>query len=458
MRKRHGNTRWYFLLTLVATIVILVVFAAILAEQRLAAARARMQVPESVVRYQRLMAAATTEAPPAASPAEGNAPPLPQDEVDALRAQFAAYEAAAALHARTVNNIPEWTEIGEFPEDPNEWTVAQWEKLESFLADRQDLLAAIRQLAARGGPLYPLDFEKSFEMELPHLQVVRSFTQLLALDTKAQARAGNWEAVVANIAAQYQFADAVAADPILISQLVGIAIDSIAHDTLRDALPPGILSDAQLRTLLGYLESAPDRERGADALATEMRMVSLAFDQIRQGELSFVSVELHPVMAQLLSSTLGQTFVSLDEATYLEIMAPLADLAYRPYYEAAPHLDALEQAANDLPFYKPLTRMLSPALTRVLLNQARHEAMVDLMRLGLLIEQHHAVQGGYPASLDSLGGRFIDPFTGQPYLYLPGDDSFTLYSVGQNLTDDGGVTVDSTHGDIVWRGRALKTQ
>jgi hypothetical protein len=82
--------------------------------------------------------------------------------------------------------------------------------------------------------------------------------------------------------------------------------------------------------------------------------------------------------------------------------------------------------------------------------------MLDLMQMGILVEQHRARTGSYPESLDAiapeLGGSLpADPFTGEAYQYQPSDDGFLLYSVGMNRIDDGG-RHEFGSGDIVWRG------
>jgi hypothetical protein len=57
------------------------------------------------------------------------------------------------------------------------------------------------------------------------------------------------------------------------------------------------------------------------------------------------------------------------------------------------------------------------------------------------------------AIVPDLGGSVpVDPFSGEEYHYQPSDDGSLLYSVGQNLVDDGGKH-DYREGDIVWRGK-----
>ena len=89
------------------------------------------------------------------------------------------------------------------------------------------------------------------------------------------------------------------------------------------------------------------------------------------------------------------------------------------------------------------------------------QANVRVVRAGLALLRHKAAHGAYPATLAEIDPEFLaeipsDPFTGQPLVYRPEADGFALYSLGENLQDDGGTeeTKDSYESkafDIVWR-------
>jgi hypothetical protein len=66
------------------------------------------------------------------------------------------------------------------------------------------------------------------------------------------------------------------------------------------------------------------------------------------------------------------------------------------------------------------------------------------------LERHRLANGGYPKALADLVPRFLptvplDPMDGQPLRYrLNADGSFTLYGVGPNHADDGGIMAAKT--------------
>ena len=92
----------------------------------------------------------------------------------------------------------------------------------------------------------------------------------------------------------------------------------------------------------------------------------------------------------------------------------------------------------------------------MLSSQAIHEARLRLMRIGIVLELRGKRDGVYPEYLDAIRDAFggtlpVDPFTGEAFRYIPASEASTLYSVGVDLCDDGGVH-DPSEGDIVWRG------
>lgn len=73
----------------------------------------------------------------------------------------------------------------------------------------------------------------------------------------------------------------------------------------------------------------------------------------------------------------------------------------------------------------------------------RLETMLRCVRLAMLVELYRQEHGVLPETLDALDGDAVaaiggDPFKGTPLGYRVVEGGFTLYSVGEDLVDDGG--------------------
>jgi hypothetical protein len=116
--------------------------------------------------------------------------------------------------------------------------------------------------------------------------------------------------------------------------------------------------------------------------------------------------------------------------------------------------------------YNVFAPQLLPALEKSLEKAAASQVTVTLARIACALERHRLATGHYPDTLNGLVPRYLaqippDPVNGGPLLYRRDDpDRFTLYSVGLNETDDGGVAAVPAHGsfgprapagDWVWR-------
>ena len=83
-----------------------------------------------------------------------------------------------------------------------------------------------------------------------------------------------------------------------------------------------------------------------------------------------------------------------------------------------------------------ITAVISPSMEKLPLLTA-----VDAcdMRAALILIELRKRSGAYPADLSGIQSEWtIDPFSGQPFRYRKEADGILLYSVGQNLEDDGG--------------------
>jgi hypothetical protein len=355
----------------------------------------------------------------------------------------AAPQDAASPWALVDGASGQWNEL-ETEEDGYDW-----QKHGPFMESQQELIAHIRAAAAQGafsqeGPATPEDID-----DLSHnLGKVRQAARMLRADALYHSAQGDIAVYAYDLTAILQIVEHLN-DPVILSQMVRAAVTGLAFQTVNEG-PHGAALDAAARQLiLGAAAGAAQGQEDALAVAYayECGWMVEQFDAIRAGETG------GSVGDWLISSPFARPWVNLDEAALRDLAIDTTEALALPYHEGRPRLEAVESESVHLPF----TRMISltmghmlPALTRTQESEARQEAMLDLMQLGLQIEAYEEEHGTYPGSLELLGGDATDPFTGEPYVYRPGGTEFLLYSPGAD-GDDGG-EVAQRGGDIVWRG------
>ena len=109
-----------------------------------------------------------------------------------------------------------------------------------------------------------------------------------------------------------------------------------------------------------------------------------------------------------------------------------------------------------------LAAIMLPALGNLPRKGAIGQATADEATLACALERYRLAHGQLPDRLEALAPDFVaalphDVITGAAYKYQRTADSFLLYSVGWNETEDGGKVAmkgsawDPTEGDWVWQ-------
>ena len=389
--------------------------------------------PASVKAYQKLLAELRRSESVAGSETQDPArfAPFPPDSPDII----AGY---ARLFERVKPKVESFEKNDEdiLTKVPAEWTPDEKSKVTEFLAANQDLIGDIREMAKRGGPVCALDFSKDY-IDVSHLSHLRSCARVLRADAILNGMKGDYSGAVEDIIAGMRLGDALAQEPLLLSQLVRISLYETMNNAIQNSFNGADLSPELTSRLLTHVAQADRHEATSEALVGELSMMLGASRDPNRNPFARLT--------------------DADAKACYDIISRLIVAAGLPYHQAAPELDQIEKRIKELPKIAVFSRDLLPGVVvRVSLAQARHEAMLDLIQLGILVEQYKARTGSCPATLNAiapgLGGTLpADPFTGKEYHYRLSDDGFILYSVGQNCKDDGGKH-DLLNGDMVWGG------
>ena len=143
----------------------------------------------------------------------------------------------------------------------------------AFLEKWKSLHAEIVQLSIDAKAVrFPIVFD-SFATMLPQVQESRHVARFLELQGRVGLRSGDSAVVREGIDAMLGLSRVPSGDPIMVSQLVSIAIDGIAIGLLKDAIKYDVLNESDLQTLLPKVQLMLDvGEDWKAALAGERAM------------------------------------------------------------------------------------------------------------------------------------------------------------------------------------------
>jgi hypothetical protein len=335
-------------------------------------------------------------------------------------------------------------------------------------------LEELRQASLRPYAYVPIHYEDGIYVaattQYPYFAVIKRCAQILQLRSVAELADGQNSNALEDVKLLLRLNGSLRSSPLLISQLVHMAIVSIWLQPVWEGLAEHRWTDEQLVTLdtelakedfLADYEFAMRGERTC-AISTfeDMRRTGEIATQGEDGNTMTVKVAWMP-NAYFYQNELA--FARL----YQERLFPLVDTNSRTISpEVWCQVDAAVQADRKhfFPPYTIMARMTVPALDAAVKKFAIAQSSVDLARVACALERYHLAHGQYPDSLDDLAPQFIaqvphDIINGQPLHYhLKSDGTFFLYSVGWNETDDGGTVVlnksgkiDHDQGDWVWQ-------
>lgn len=337
-----------------------------------------------------------------------------------------------------------------------------------------ELRAASRRPYSRFDIQY--DAEDPVSILLPHLAPIKSIALVVRIKAEAELASGKSDAAFDDVRFILSLANSVQNEPLLISQLVRIAILNIDAEVIRKGLAEHRWSEAQLQGLqadLAKINLLKDVRLG-------MEGERAAFG-VRLFELLHRRNERNNVLGALGALGLNGFNFAPDGWLYFEQVNCLRfysdQINHGMNAEATQvnprYLDdySAQWSQNTNHFFrlvfghKIMAQILVPALARLHQKSAAAQTSVEQALIVCALERYRMATGKYPQTLDSLAPKFLDSVPvdvcdGKPMKYhLARDGQFVLYSVGWNQKDDGGEIVlrkgktpgrNLNEGDWVW--------
>jgi|GEM_PF-582077 len=317
-------------------------------------------------------------------------------------------------------------------------TWAQLEASRTFLQELDSEMQLIRRAAVAGGmPRYPVDFRAGINTLLPDTQETRTLARLLTLSVHVDAHDRMTTEVLHDLTAIFAVSDSLRGEPILISHLVRMATHAMGCQLTGDMLQSCQWTDDELASLQSAVGRAAFRPEMLRAIHGERALC-----------LSTMDTTLGPLYRKMYRNT--------NKLKALEMFREAVDGLETSWPEAANRCEQIDGQLKAIRgnifsgFQYMSVMQLFPALRAEIVAGTRAEARQNCLIAAIAAYRYRLQHAELPKSLADLKElipgdepqkiqRLTDPFDGQPLRFKSDDSGVIIYSVSDNLTDDGGV-------------------
>lgn len=307
---------------------------------------------------------------------------------------------------------------------------------------------------------------------LPHLAEFRNLARLLVVDAHYQARLGKGDRAAARLETLCRAIGHWRQEPFLIGGLVSLACVQLVTEHTVLVLQKYELEKktvARINEAVAWLHT--HRPSFEHAIENESKFGLQTVDEMVGGVLDpgdiFIGMPQRAFPENLIRSIGGTRGVKLmlpdrtikrHMQTYYDNLKAMGKLPAHEVVGPKMHRRSRQWMA-ELPPWDMLSRMMLPAIARTRQAYARADVKIDLVRLVAALHQYRAENGSFPVRLrqlvpDYLDAVPVDRFSqkGEPLQYKNhAGRGYTVYSIGLDLRDQGGVPGDTPEtGDMVY--------
>lgn len=328
-----------------------------------------------------------------------------------------------------------------------------WDRARSMVARYSDVIPMAEKAAAMPRCKFRSHRRTFFGMS-NHLVRIRMLSRLVSLQALLDAKDGNTDAAVRHIGLLFKISDSLKDECSIPGQRLRCMCFVSASDALARSAALISISESQARALADLTRQFDLRDCARTALLGE-RVDGIGVYAGVWSSRHTLDDEGHIGAFKRLGNSLpGRTWLYTDELYYLGQMRQQVESASTPYRLLKPqHL----HSATEAPRYPLFSTMLVPSGEEVLRTVDGGKASLAGSQIFLGLIAYHDRFGSYPASLAALETRLgwlvpEDPFSGKQFIYHRQGRGFVLYSIGDDLKDDGGTELDRMGtGDMVWK-------
>jgi hypothetical protein len=328
-----------------------------------------------------------------------------------------------------------------------------------FIADNNEALTLLHKASAIEHCRYPLDLSLGFDTQLNHLHKIRKCIMLLSIDAIWHAENDQSQSTSNSIMSGFALARSLANEPVIIPQLSRMACYGLSISVLEHCINRTVFTDEQLADLDRCLINAEDHSTLACAYIGDrcFFLEVLKKPGSLKPAVAIDGKQISPMNATFSELYKAVGLADMEAMIYLDFIDGYIEITKLPAYQRKKASDALEARLASLSHIHVFIHMLMPTLSRTATIEIRSIAGLRAARAGLAVERYRFAAGKLPDSLTELVPVYLesvpkDPFDGNELRYKKLETGFVVYSICEDLSDDGGKekTKESNNWDVTF--------
>ena len=378
------------------------------------------------------------------------------------------YNKAADKVAESVENLPD--DIKELlSKKYEEATAEQKQLIAKWLTDNKEIFELV--IAGTQKPYYwqTCEGDEMMAVLMPNLSGLRKLAYSLRWRAQLRAEQGRYEDAFDDAKTCYHLGQHLKDGKSLIEQLVGVGSEALSVQAIRDILSEYEINSATLAALQQDFEKLVADEDFAISFEGERMFMydiiqrCFTVDRIGGGHIYLKRMRYYILIGEVSSFRLThiilrilfthpnrqETLISANKFyDYLQQLA-LKTPAHRQVKQYSIDEEIRRIISGNL-----FLEFLAPTLSKVIELSYRIRTDVRATSTVIAILSYKKHNNDYPENLeqlvksDYLKELPMDPWSDKPLVYKKIKDDFTLYSVGLNFIDDGGVFGTNKKGKV----------
>jgi hypothetical protein len=314
-----------------------------------------------------------------------------------------------------------------------------------------------------------------FDTRIPETQATRAVARLMAADAAIRAHDGDADGALDSCRAILGVGRSIGDEPLLISQLVRVAIGLVAMQSAGRALGQGEPSDAALARLQSLILDEIGQPLLIHALRGERAVSAEVIRRVEAGGLPFSALAdfrstSDPDGPRTTKLPLMKLLAENQRALALEWMNAAVAVERRPVAERLRLWQAWQAEVDRVrlsrfgKYTATMPILMSPAVSSSHQAHARYRCTLGATAILLAAERHRRKAGDWPAAIDAIDEAIladapIDPYSGRAFRMERRDGRLFIYSIGPNGRDEHGTydprkwmkgTTDDDAGAVGW--------